>query len=111
MKTQRGFSVIEGMILVAIVSIIGITVKAVWDDVQETNCYRNNRGCDAVQQKEVDRERAEEAAQNAVAERIFMECLQRLPAGPVAAKYNDWDEVVDSCKSSAYSFARYRSVQ
>lgn len=33
---------------------------------------------------------------------IFMQCLQSLPAGPAATKYNDWDEVVGSCGNAAY---------
>lgn len=37
----------------------------------------------------------------------FMECLKALPAGPQSTKYNDWDDVVDSCASAAY----YQSLQ
>lgn len=33
---------------------------------------------------------------------IFQECMRALPAGPVSAKYNDWDEVVEACSSAAY---------
>lgn len=33
---------------------------------------------------------------------IFLQCLQALPAGPQASKYNDWDEVVGACDSAAY---------
>lgn len=33
---------------------------------------------------------------------IFQQCLKALPAGPQAAKYNDWDEVVGACESAAY---------
>lgn len=33
---------------------------------------------------------------------IFQECMKLLPAGPLATKYNDWDEVVDSCGQQAY---------
>ena len=32
---------------------------------------------------------------------IFMQCMQALPAGPLATKYNDWDEVVSECGSQA----------
>jgi hypothetical protein len=32
---------------------------------------------------------------------IFFQCLNSLPAGPVATKYNDWDEVVSQCGSEA----------
>ena len=37
---------------------------------------------------------------------LFQQCLAALPAGPVSTKYNDWDEVVDSCESAAYYQAR-----
>ncbi len=37
---------------------------------------------------------------------IFKECLAALPAGPVATKYNDWDEVVEECERSAYYQSR-----
>lgn len=33
---------------------------------------------------------------------IFKECMAALPAGPVATKYNDWDEVVAECDTVAY---------
>lgn len=33
---------------------------------------------------------------------IFNECMKILPAGPLATKYNDWDEVVAECGSQAY---------
>jgi len=32
---------------------------------------------------------------------LFFKCLKHLPAGPLAAKYNDWDEVVSECGSQA----------
>ena len=32
----------------------------------------------------------------------FIECMQKLPKGPAQTKYNDWDEVVEACSSSAY---------
>lgn len=31
----------------------------------------------------------------------FKTCMEILPAGPVKTVYNDWDEVVDSCRSAA----------
>jgi hypothetical protein len=34
--------------------------------------------------------------------KLFQSCMAALPAGPVATKYNDWDEVVESCESAAY---------
>ena len=37
----------------------------------------------------------------------FLECLAALPAGPQSTKYNDWDEVVDSCNRTAYQMAAY----
>ncbi len=36
---------------------------------------------------------------------IFQQCMAALPAGPVGAKYNDWDEVVAECDSIARSQA------
>lgn len=38
---------------------------------------------------------------------LFKECMAALPAGPVATKYNDWDEVVQECDSGAY----YKSLR
>ncbi len=35
----------------------------------------------------------------------FQSCMRSLPAGPQATKYNDWDEVVDSCSQTAYYLA------
>jgi hypothetical protein len=34
---------------------------------------------------------------------LFQQCMAILPKGPDATVYNDWDEVVDSCASTAYS--------
>lgn len=39
---------------------------------------------------------------NQLRREIFMECLQKAPAGPQVVKYNDWSEVVDSCARAAY---------
>lgn len=33
--------------------------------------------------------------------KAFTECMKVLPAGPQETVYNDWDEVVDSCRSAA----------
>lgn len=33
--------------------------------------------------------------------KLFDSCLKALPAGPVATKYNDWDDVVSECEASA----------
>ena len=38
-------------------------------------------------------------------ELIFKECMTNLPAGPRSTKYNDWDEVVASCSSTAYNLS------
>jgi hypothetical protein len=37
---------------------------------------------------------------------IFNECLKNLPGGPVATKYNDWDEVVSECRTAAYYMSK-----
>lgn len=34
--------------------------------------------------------------------KLFKDCMSALPAGPVATKYNDWDEVVAECGNQAY---------
>ncbi|MNK14269.1 hypothetical protein D3C87_323690 [compost metagenome] len=33
---------------------------------------------------------------------IFKQCMAILPSGPVATKYNDWNEVVSECGSQGY---------
>ena len=33
---------------------------------------------------------------------IFKQCMAILPNGPVSTKYNDWNEVVSECASTAY---------
>ncbi len=38
---------------------------------------------------------------------LFEACMKDLPAGPQKTHYNDWDDVVDSCETSAY----YRSLR
>lgn len=35
-------------------------------------------------------------------QKIFMECLDKIPKGPEKTKYNDWDEVVQTCDDVAY---------
>ena len=32
---------------------------------------------------------------------IFFACLSALPKGPERTKYNDWEDVVDSCEHAA----------
>lgn len=32
---------------------------------------------------------------------VFLECLQRAPAGPTSTRYNDWSEVVEECGMQA----------
>lgn len=38
---------------------------------------------------------------------IFQACMKALPQGPQQTKFNDWDEVVEACASTAY----YQSVR
>lgn len=38
---------------------------------------------------------------------LFHQCLEKLPAGPKATQYNDWDEVVGACSSAAYFQSLY----
>lgn len=40
---------------------------------------------------------------------LFQACMRSLPAGPASTKYNDWDEVVDSCSTTAYFQAQRRT--
>jgi len=42
------------------------------------------------------------SANQCIRAELFKQCMSILPAGPSTTKYNDWDEVVDSCASSAY---------
>ena len=37
---------------------------------------------------------------------IFKDCLATVPAGPLATKYNDWDEVIVECRHTAYYMAQ-----
>ena len=32
--------------------------------------------------------------------------MKNLPAGPVATKYNDWDEVISECRITSYYMAQ-----
>lgn len=36
---------------------------------------------------------------------VFYKCLNTVPAGPVATKYNDWSEVVEECSVTARHIA------
>lgn len=38
---------------------------------------------------------------------LFQACIKSVPAGPQAAKYNDWSEVVEECGNQA----SYQSVR
>lgn len=40
-----------------------------------------------------------------IRERLFFQCLEKLPKGPEVVKYNDWDDVVDSCYNASRSMA------
>ena len=44
----------------------------------------------------------ERVANQCLRRELFNECMKMLPAGPLATKYNDWDEVVAECGSQAY---------
>ncbi len=45
-----------------------------------------------------------------IQEEVFFKYLKHLPAGPLAAKYNDWDEVVSECGVQARHIA-YRCMK
>ncbi len=49
----------------------------------------------------------DESTNQCMRRELFKECMQLLPAGPVATHYNDWAEVVDQCEQRAY----YESIQ
>lgn len=48
------------------------------------------------------RDLAREAERGRVRHEYFVECMKLLPAGPQVTKYNDWDDVVDSCTQSSW---------
>lgn len=60
-------------------------------------------GCGPVPQE--DRKESVQIVDQEVRRSVFMECLDRAPAGPVSTRYNDWDEVVSECSSAAYHIA------
>ena len=37
-----------------------------------------------------------------IREKLFFQCLEKIPEGPRSTHYNDWAEVVDRCGSQAY---------
>jgi len=39
---------------------------------------------------------------------LAQQCMKDLPAGPVAAHYNDWSEVVAECDNNAFGQAKRR---
>jgi hypothetical protein len=43
---------------------------------------------------------------------LFYKCLNTVPAGPSATKYNDWDEVVQQCEYAAshMSYRKYSTI-
>ena len=55
-------------------------------------------GCDTRKQEVAQRT---EAYDQCVRAELFQACLATVPAGPQAAKYNDWDEVVSECGTQA----------
>jgi hypothetical protein len=41
-------------------------------------------------------------------EKIFNECLEKVPDGPEQTHYNDWSEVVAQCGDEAYYISQER---
>ncbi len=37
---------------------------------------------------------------------LFLKCLESVPAGPTHTKYNDWDEIVESCRQTSISLGK-----
>jgi len=58
-------------------------------------------GCDEMKGPVVNQE---------IRERLFFQCLERIPKGPEQTKYNDWDEVISECGTQAYYMALNRTV-
>lgn len=40
--------------------------------------------------------------------KLAQQCMKDLPKGPMAPKYNDWDEVVNQCDTNAMYQSRRR---
>ena len=40
-----------------------------------------------------------------VREKLFFQCLEKIPEGPRSTHYNDWSEVVNQCGSQAYNLS------
>ena len=67
-------------------------MKTIWLLVLSIPVVVGLTGCNAPHYKTDDKLREE----------LFFKCMQSLPAGPLATKYNDWDEVVSECGQQAY---------
>ena len=48
----------------------------------------------------------EEVLDQCMRERLFKECLERIPTGPTSVVNNDWDEVVEACDYSAQQMSK-----
>ena len=59
-------------------------------------------GCDEVKGPVVNQE---------IRERLFFQCLERIPKGPEQTKYNDWDDVVSECGTQAYYMSLNRQTK
>jgi hypothetical protein len=59
-------------------------------------------GCDEVKGPVVNQE---------IRERLFFQCLERIPKGPEQTKYNDWDDVVRECGTQAYYMSMNRQAK
>lgn len=58
-------------------------------------------GCEYKTAQEVKESR--QTVDQCLRREVFNQCLVSVPKGPeVAGKYNDWDEVVSECATSAY---------
>ena len=44
-------------------------------------------------------------------QQLFKECMECLPAGPQSTKYNDWAEVVNECRTTAYYHSMRKASQ
>lgn len=40
-----------------------------------------------------------------IRQQLFQQCMSELPAGPVVTHYNDWDDVVNACNTTAYNMS------
>lgn len=76
-----------------IILLLAITLTACGKHASDTTAFASDPGDVIVVNSCLHRE-------------LFNECMKALPAGPVATKYNDWDEVVAECRQGSRYLAK-----